>query len=145
MAITITITKDNVVTEMRTINRLEVQNIQDPDARYRVEAGSEKTGVLNSCVDAADGELRSVLLDFLDPSKNTTLTFAFIDDSRRFDTNKQKALEENIYDYILHTAMARYYLGVSQGELMVAHQNMKDAARVKIEKLIYSRSVPVYA
>lgn len=149
---TINISSDSVISEMRQKSHFEVQNIQDPKLRDNARAGLEKMDELGRCVVVADAQLRSLLTRYLQTvaaetvspgiTVPTTLSFVLSLSERR-DANKSAQLPQMMRDYIVNLALSKYYATVSVADLASKRGNEAAAIGVDIIRILFHKNPPV--
>ena len=114
---TINITSESVISEMRQKSHFEVQNIQDAKVRDDARAGLEKMDELGRCVSVADAQLRSLITRYLQTVAQdtinvgitvpTTLSYVLALSERR-DANKSVELPQMMRGYLVCAALSKY-------------------------------------
>lgn len=137
--------------DLRNKSHYETAAITDVEARYRVEAGTEKTSEIQRCLGEAAGMLAHKCRRFLDgylvdaaddtlvTSGDLMYTFDF---TERRGIGKAESLAEMMHAFIVHYALARFYASVSQGELSNKHSLLTNETATTLEELLYSKLPP---
>lgn len=142
-----------LIGDIRTKSRLELANMQDATARYRIEVGTEKLGEIQrdieSSVSSLVGEcyrfLSAPVMDIADNqlSDESKIVFDLIGGARRFD-GKEKALAQKIHEVLVDLTMQKYYISVAAGELSKAHEKQAVAGIAELNRLLRQKGVPKY-
>lgn len=141
----ITITLAELSFQVKYRSHLEAASISNAEARYAVEAGTEKAEAISSSLSAADASLRNLLRKYLTPSTSQDSDYTYhLDFSERRAVNKVPALEKAMEEYLINTAMAEFYRTVSNGELATAHVTAAQAYENEIVKTINYKSAPTW-
>lgn len=152
--ITVTINRTSVLADIRVKNQTEVAGIVDDKQRYLAEAGTEKTENLQQCITNAALEISASLRQFLtgysastsanDNYSAGTIIFTFCLTSRKsagFAENMANA----IHEYMVDSAMTKFYTDVSQDGLAAVHLNRLPQSLAVIETLCYRKQPPKHA
>ena len=149
---TINITTASAISEIKAMSHLEVKNIQDPEIRYDVEAGTEKVPEIQRCVVYADTQLRALLSRFLQTVTSETITAGItfpetltyvLSLSERREANKSAQLPQMFRDYIVTASLSKFYASVSATELASKHGNEAAALGAEIMRLLFFKNPPV--
>ncbi|MBP5389725.1 MAG: hypothetical protein J6Y27_05210 [Bacteroidales bacterium] len=147
----ITLYTQELLNDIREKSHLEVAEILDAEARYRAEAGTEKTGEVFRCIEEAirEAEIRCMLYlreQFAQAADNSldypdTFNFVFSMSERR-SIGKTKPMRTVLHNFVVHYALSRFYQTVSQGALAEKHALVASAEGTAIEDLLYSKLPP---
>lgn len=134
------------------ISHDEVAGIEDADARYRAEAGTEKKyEILNAIREALrrlDKKLARWLVEEYDPNGNNILEElpeAFVYNfnfSERRAIGKTEALTIAMHTFIVEYSLMKFYSNVSQGELSNKHGLLAVDAGNELEELLFTKNPP---
>lgn len=140
-----------LLNDIREKSHLEVAEITDAEARYRAEAGSEKTTEIIRCIEDGirEAEHRCMLFlkeQYTEFADNTvgypdTYNFVFVMSERRV-LGKTKPLTKALHNFVVHYALSHFYQTVSQGALAEKHALIASAEGTAIEDLLYSKLPP---
>lgn len=147
----ITLYAATLLARLKSISHREVAEIQDAEARYRAEAGTEKEAELKQ--DIRDGVamcshrvirfLRRTFTRTVDNTPAWPESFVYdLELSERRLANKGDALETAMNDFVLHYALSKFYSNVSQIELSNKHSVLTNEAAKNIEQLLYTKLPP---
>ena len=149
---TINITSSSLVSEIKQKSHFDSENfIKDPEARYKVEAGTEKADEINSCVLSADSMLRSLVTRYLvtTPAETinvgislpATLSYA-LGLSERRDANKCAQLPQLFRDYLGSAALSKFYATVHVTDLASKWGSQAAAFGADIVRLLNHKNPP---
>jgi len=136
---------------MRAVSHREVAEIPDAEARYRAEAGTEKTDDLERCLVDASARLASRLMrfllqrdiDYVDNEHTRPNSFTYeLSLSERRSINKAEPLKEACNTFLLEYALSEFYSIVSQGELSNKHSLKALEAGDHINELLFFKLPP---
>ena len=147
----ITLDAATLLARLKSISHREVAEIQDAEARYRAEAGTEKEAELKQ--DIRDGAamcshrvmrfLRRTYTRSIDNKYGWPTEFVYdLELSERRLANKGEALMTAMNDFVLHYALSKFYSNVSQIELSNKHSVLANEAAKNIDQLIYTKLPP---
>lgn len=137
--------------DIRTKSHQEVAGIEDVEARYRAEAGSEKMEDIVRCVGEGIGKLRHRCIRFLreeitEISDNlSALPDEIIVDlslSERRAIGKSDPLKTAMHSLIVEYSLAKFYSDVNQIDLSNKHSAQALDADRQIDELLYSKVPP---
>lgn len=140
-----------LLNDIRTKSHQEVAGIEDVEARYRAEAGSEKMGDICRCLGEGVGKLRHRCIRFLreeitEVSDNlTTLPEKIVVDlalSERRAIGKGEPLRMAMHSLVVEYTLSKFYSDVSQMELSNKHSAQALDADRQIDELLYSKVPP---
>lgn len=140
-----------VINQMRAVSHREVAEIADAEARYRAEAGSEKTDELYRCIDDAHKRLSARCMRFLkatykrkvDNLRDIPSSYIYeFSLSERRAINKAEGLIDAMHTFLLEYAMSKFYSIVSQGELSNKHSLLAIEAGNLIDQLLFTKQPP---
>lgn len=148
----ITLQVEELLRDLKKKSHEEVKAIEDIEARYRAEAGTEKEHEIMRCMVEAASALSRRLWRYLrnyyqDESDNQlAIPEAFVYDlvmSERRAEGKAQQLADYMHTFIVHLTLSRFYSTVSQQELSNKHslQSLEDAKQ--LDELIYSKLPPI--
>lgn len=142
---------EKLVNGMRAISHREVEGIADADARYRVEAGTEKLPELYSCLEDARKRLAGRCSRFLKASYihkidnisdvPTSYEFEFVMSERR-SIGKTEPLLEAMHTFMQEYALSKFYSHVSQGDLSNKHSLQAIEAGNLVDQLLFTKQPP---
>lgn len=148
---TINISIDSLVSEIRQKSHFETQYIQDAKQRDNVRAGLEKSDEVLRCAAVSDAQLRAIVDRYLlsDLQATTTAGIAVGDLSYNFkfserrEPNKAVQLPQLMRGYLVAAALSKYYATVSASDLAAKRGNEAAALAADILRLIYTKTPPV--
>ena len=149
--ITVTLTFDTLIKDLKEKSHLEVASIADPAVRYKLEAGTEKDPEIKRCLDEAATDLRGEIARFLavdqTPSSNNALptVSAYVYDlnlSSRRSSSKADALKNAFESYVVVRSLAKFHRSVGQAELSSMYESQALAQAQSINNLLYSKLPP---
>lgn len=147
----ITLYTKEIMDHLRSISHREVAAIDDPDARYRVEAGTEKTYEINRCVSEAISRLstrcRRWLKSEYQHTAGDTITIPTQFDfnlvlSERRSSNNAEPLQSEMHTFAVEYALSKFYSIVNQGELSNKHSLLAIDAGNTIDQILYTKQPP---
>lgn len=151
--ITITLKRDSIISDLRVKSHEEAMTIQDPEARYAVEAGTEKLAEVNQCVTDAFSEVSSLLREVLSGTVVSTANDAYtatgdlvlsLDVSSRKSPGLAKPLTDALHALAVNSALGRFYRSVGRIDLGDAKMRFAKEMVPAIETLIYTKYKPTY-
>lgn len=143
---------EELVNGIRVISHREVSQIEDIEARYRAEAGSEKMEEIYRCIHDAVARLYSRCLRFIrsdlevgrDNMTAIPASFVFeLDLSERRSINKDIPLAEAMNTFTIEYALSKFYSIVGQSELSNKHSLLALDAGGQIDELLYYKKPPI--
>lgn len=147
----ITLYAEEIVNSIRTISHREVAAIEDPDARYRAEAGSEKLAEIYDCMWQAFARLSARCSRWLKATYQhkkdnvrevpTAYSFEFILSERRSINNTEPLLNE-MHNFMVEYALSKFYSTVNQGELSNKHSLLAIDAGNTIDQILFTKQPP---
>lgn len=147
----IRINVQRLIGDMRNKSHLELANLADPTARYKMEVGTEKLGEIKRDIESAVSTLVQELFRFLnaapidiaddDINPESEIVFELSGSSRRFD-GKEKAIAQKIHEALVDLTLSKYYLSVSAGDLAKSHEGQAAGSIVEINRMIRQKGVP---
>lgn len=147
----ITLYAEEIVKQLRTVSHREVAAIEDPDARYRAEAGSEKLTEIYQCVWEAFARLSARCSRWLKATYQhtrdnvrdvpTAFTFEFVLSERRSINNTEPLLNE-MQNFMVEYALSKFYSMVNQGELSNKHSLLALDAGNTIDQILFTKQPP---
>lgn len=148
----ITLYTEEIVSDLKGISHHEVAEIPDIEARYRAEAGSEKTHLIYKCISEGITRLARRCQRFLNGNyiMNSDNALA-IPDSFTFDlrfserraVGKGATLAETMHGFALQVALSQFYSDVSQSALSDKHGLMAAEMGNELDTLLYSKMPPI--
>lgn len=143
--------------DIRNKSHHECESITDIDARYRTEAGTEKTDELRRCLTEAVSRLERLayrwtrkvyvtdpVYDDADiPSTDYEQCYVFeMEMTQRQGEGKEKMMADLFHEYVVEASLAKFYGSVSATELSNAHSVRALDADQRIRELLPRKSVP---
>lgn len=151
--VTISITRESVLADMKVVSHGEVATIADDKARYLAELGTEKLPEANQAItDAATevvGILRPHLLSASAASASdafdttATITYALSVPVRK-KPGLADAMAKAIHAYIVDSALGRFYVAVSRPDLAEPHRARLSDEMATMDNILYRRAAPAY-
>lgn len=152
---TVTITYESILKDIKRTSQMEMANVADPDARYRAEAGTEKEARILRCVTEAVSLMRLSCHDFevselingtteaddADSVAPRSYTFSLEAGERRLE-GKSKTVATLLHENIVNLAMQRFYVSVSQPSLANAHGELAAAASKNLDAALHTKRRP---
>lgn len=142
---------EEIVKQLRTISHREVATIEDPEARYRAEAGSEKLPEIYRCVWEAFARLSARCSRWLKASYEhkrdnvydvpSAFSFEFVLSERR-SINSTEPLLNDMHNFMVEYALSKFYSMVNQGELSNKHSLLAIDAGNNIDQTLYIKQPP---
>lgn len=142
-----------ILDKLRSVSHREVSGIEDADARYRAEAGTEKMYEIQHCVSDAAKRLagrgsvaRFLKAEFTEVGDNTidfpkAYQFEFVLSERRM-VNTANQLEEPMNTFVVEYALSKFYSIVNLGELSNKHSLSAIDAANEIDRILYTKKPP---
>lgn len=153
---TITITTQNVLEDMRLKSHFEVENIEDVDIRDNARADLLKTDELERAFKGALADLTNLLARFLTdetvvstatvgnaPGVEDSYAYVFTGGERRFG-GKVQLMADKMHSYMVNMALSRFYISVGQANLSSARANLAASDGAALVTAIYSKAQPKY-
>lgn len=149
----ITIVYSEVLFDLQNKNREEVRSIQEPQARYQAEAGSNKTDEVRRCLQEAFSQVESMYVRFINSSSDNdasnvleegddrSLVFEVSD---RRASGKSQVIADTIHSLIVNHALQKFYNTVQQPELAAKRNSLAEADASMLNKLLYEKLPPIY-
>lgn len=143
--VSITLTKATLLLEIRQKSHLEVQNIQDAEARDNVRAGVEKVVEVERCLKEAVTLLTRICSRYVTATTDVTASYGFtLTMSSRRKSVKSDAIQDAMEDFAVQYALMKFYSSVSQADLSSKHAALAQDAELRINELLYSKKEPTY-
>ena len=152
--LTITISRQSVVDDVRIKSHQQAETIADATVRYKIEAGTEKLEDIHQSINDAAADVAAVLRPFLtsltvtasaNDNYDDSYALAFmLDVTPRKQTALAKPLALAIHKYIVDATLEKFYRDVNSPELATLHSKMMEPDIGAIENLIYRRAKPTY-
>lgn len=147
----ITLYEQELYNDVRKKSHYEVAEIQDVEARYRAEAGTEKQEEIMRCINEGIAQARHRCLRYLDETivdrADNTMnideehTFFFPISERRA-IGKAEPLSAALHSFVVHYALSKFYSTVSQIELSNKHSLQAVEVGNDIDNLLYTKQPP---
>lgn len=149
----ITLHTQEILDKLRSVSHREVSVIEDADARYRAEAGTEKMYEIERCVSEAASRLagRAVVARFLKADFKwekdnqhelpPEYVFEFVLSERRA-VGTAIPLEEAMNTFMVEYALTKFYSIVSLVDLSNKHSLLAIEAGNEIESILYTKKPP---
>lgn len=147
----ITLYVEEIVNQLRSISHREVSAIEDPDARYRLEAGSEKLDEIYRCISEAYARLTARCRRWLKASYQQSrdnmreipvqFSLEFVLSERRA-INVDKDLMNEMNSFMVEYVLSKFYSDANQGELSNKHSLLALDAGNSIDELLYTKQPP---
>jgi len=140
-----------LLNDLRMKSHQEVSGIEDVEARYRVEAGSEKLEDITRCLGEGIGALRHRCIRFMkeeitEISDNTSsLPDKIVFDlslSERRAIGKSEPLTKAMHTLVVEYSLSKFYSDVNQMELSNKHSALALGAGATIDDLLYTKMPP---
>ena len=140
-----------VINDIRGKSHLELANIADATARYKMEAGTEKMGEIKRDLESAVSTVQDECFRFIsnaamdiatdEISADSEIVFTFVGGARRFD-GKENAIANKIHEILVDLTLQKYYLSVSAGDLSKAHEKQAEKELAELNKMLRQKGVP---
>ena len=147
----ITLYTEEILNSLRSVSHREVAAIEDPDMRYRAEAGSEKMEDIYHCIWDAFARLSSRCSRWLKATYQhkrenlmdipTQFTFEFVLSERR-SINNTEPLTNEMHNFMVEYALSKFYSIVNQGDLSNKHSLLALDAGNAIDQILYTKQPP---
>ena len=147
----IRISLDRLIKDLRTKSALELANLQDDTARYKMEIGSEKLNEVMRDLESSKATITSMCHRFIEShvadtaedetSAESEIVFTLIGSPRRFD-GKEQALASMIHEVLVDLTLQKYYISVSAGDLSKAHEKQATEGLVELYQMLRRKSAP---
>lgn len=150
---TITITYSEVLFDLQNKNREEVRGIEEPQARYLAEAGSDKMDEIVRCIQESLSNVKTILLrftsvtdmsdesDMLRDPNDILLGFEL---SARRGAGKSQMIADAVHSLIVNLSLSKFYSTINQTELMAKRDELAKSDAAVLNKLLYEKLPPVY-
>lgn len=149
----ITLHTQEILDKLRSISHREVSVIEDADARYRAEAGTEKMYEIERCVTEAASRLagRAVVARFLkadfkwEKDNRHELPSEYVFDfvlSERRAVGTATPLEDAMNTFMVEYALTKFYSIVSLADLSNKHSLLAIDAGNEIDSILYTKKPP---
>lgn len=142
-----------IINDVRTKSHFEVASVQDPTARYKIEAGTEKLGEVKRDLAAAVATLVQECYRFLDApgiddvDNNITdaeeLKLVVFGGPRRL-YGKEKALAQKLHEIAVDLTLYKFYASVSQADLSKQHSSQAATGITSLEAMLRQKRPPKY-
>ena len=149
---TITLSIDELLTDITNKSHLETEGIESPDIKYRVQVGSEKKDEIFRLLLSVSSSLTRLVHRYLvrtyiqETDNGISMPEAFVYEltmSERREAGKSQPLADKMHDYLVHYTLAKFYASVGQGEFSNAHSAQTQVASAEIESLLYDKRPPL--
>lgn len=147
----ITIDTDSVFLEVRQKSHLNVQDIQDPEARDNARAGVEKTDEIEHCIVDAFAQLTRRCARFIveamaaEADNWRVMPSSYTYDlalSERRAINKAEPLAAVMHAFVVAYTLAKFYSSVSQGGLSNAYSLQAVELGNQLDEMLYTKQPP---
>lgn len=148
----ITLHIKDLLSDIKKKSHYEVAGIEDAEARYRIEAGTEKEDEIYRSMVEVESTLVRRLHRFLydhyqDEADNQlalpeSFSFEFEMTDRRSGWKAQE-LADLMHSYIVHYTLAKFYAAVSQTDLSNKHSALTAEAATALEECLYHKQPPM--
>ena len=144
--------KDQIMQQLRSISHDEVAMIEDADARYRVEAGSEKEQEINRCIDEAYDRLlgrcrrwlKSEYKTIVDNRLNLPASFNIeLQLSERRAVGNAEALAGLMNAFMVEYALSKFYNIVHHPDMSNKHGLLALDAGKNLDEALYTKNPPL--
>lgn len=151
MTASITLEREEILFDIMNRSHSECANITDVEARYRAEAGSDRTELLGRLLGEAVSELKTALSRWLtdefsrtgnDIPESGDIQLRMEMSQRRTD-GKVPALKERAHAYLVERTLYRFYATAGQPELAAAYQRRSEDTIAAIERIMFSKKQPM--
>lgn len=146
-----------IISQIRETSHREVSSIADAEARYRVEAGTEKLADIRACLFDAIRRLKGRVIRFLsdewmsenyidssDNSVSIPVSWSFeFEMTERRALGKTEPLAEAMNTFVLEYALSKFYSIVSMGDLSNTHSLAAVEAGNILDELLYTKLPPI--
>ncbi len=142
-----------IIKDVRKKNYQEVATVQDPTARYKIEAGTEKLGEIKRDLAGAISTLVQECYRFLDApgiddadnslTDAEELTIVIIGGARRL-YGKEKALAQKLHEIAVDLTLHKFYASVSQADLSKQHTSLAATGIAQLEAMLRQKRPPQY-
>lgn len=149
MEITIYIPK--IYSDIRVKSHRDVATIENVEARYLIEAGTEKDDEIYAGIVNANDSLKMLLhtflvdcvIDYTDDQVQAPESYIYeLDLTPRRAVGKAQPLADAMHEYLVHAALMRVYEAVNGTELRAKHEAAANAAAGQITTLLYTKARP---
>lgn len=140
-----------ILNECLAVSHRETEELE-PEARFRIQAGSENLNELAHWIDRGASYLKLRCARFLVASYETykddqqvtpeTYVFEFAFAQRRLD-NKAAPLTSAMHSFLVDYALSSHYTAVAADELTKKHAQLTLEAERTIETLLYTKQPPI--
>lgn len=144
---------DKIVKDVRTKSHLEVASVQDPAARYRIEAGTEKLGEVKRDLAAAVSSLVQECYRFLDVpgvdeadnslTDSEEIVFVVEGGARRL-YGKEKAIAQKLHEIAVDLTLYKFYASVSEANLSKQHASLAATGVATLSTMMRNKRPPKY-
>ena len=151
MTANITLKREEILFDIMNRSHSECANIADVEARYRAEAGNDRTELIGRFLGEATSELKSSISRWLTDEFSRTennipedgdITLQMELSQRRID-GKVSALKERAHAYLVERTLYRFYATAGQPELSAAYQRRSEDSIAAIEIIMFKKTQPM--
>lgn len=149
----ITIKYSEVLFDLQNKNREEVRSIEEPQARYLAEAGSDKIDEVARCIQEAITNVTAMFLRFTsakenegasDMLRNPDNVLLEFNVSERRGAGKDEMIADALHSLIVNLSLSKFYSTINQTELMAKRDKLAKSDAAVLNKLLYEKLPPVY-
>lgn len=147
----IELSKSELLFDIHNKSHLDVSDITDAEARYRVEAGTEKTAEVERSLVTSLSMLHQIAGRYLvtdmtytagnDIGLPSTIVLDFSFSERRLD-GKAQALADAIHAYLVDNTLALFYNSVSDATLATKRAQLALTDSQLVQTLVYTKKPP---
>ena len=150
---TITIKYSEVLFDLQNKNKEEVRSIEEPQARYLAEAGSDKIDEVARCIQEAITNVTAMFLRFIsakenegasDMLRNPDNVLLEFNVSERRGAGKDEMIADALHSLIVNLSLSKFYSTINQTELAAKRDTLAASDTAVINKLLYEKLPPVY-
>lgn len=148
----VTIYAQEVLNDLRSKSHYEVSAIENAEARYRIEAGTEKMDEIVRCINEGVARLsrvmtrwmRSAITSETDNTSSLPASWTFdLAISERRAIGKAEPLSELVQTFVVEYALSKFYSDMSVQEYSNKHSVLALDAASRLDDLMYSKMPPL--
>lgn len=148
----VTLYAQEVLNDLRSKSHYEVSAIENAEARYRLEAGTEKKDEIVRCVNEGVARLSRVLTRWMkgeivkEVDNTTSLPESWTFDlalSERRAVGKAAPIAELVQTFVVEYALSKFYSDMSAQEYSNKHSVLALDAASRLDDLMYSKMPPL--
>lgn len=153
MTSNITIKFSEILFDLQNKNAEEVRFIEEPQARYLAEAGTNKIEELKRCIKEAFSFASSLCLRFLsvgevtdadDSIENVEDLTLSLQLSERRGAGKASIIADTLHSMIVNMALSKFYNTIHQTDLATKRENLAASDVQIFHKHIFTKLPPVF-